>query len=1276
MASKLSLKSKGIERPESFEAVEAKKLTESEEEKISRSLIIRWYMAKKFEKLKALQNKIIEASYSEREEIKERIIKNTKEELSKHKDLTKEEVERRSKQLADEVINVAEGRADMSLVAKRYAVQEEEQKVFYKVVDGFVSRENQSETLQKIAKNPKFADFLNGIKAHDPATAKRIDMAIKEGDYEGLQKIVEKSTDGKINKSAMNRFMAIGVLGSAHVKEYTPVDTVNKAISFLDQYRHVGHGFALDKASQDIGIPFLLIARFASWTLRDFRQMDNIMQRNKHLIEQKDKKSIKDNERLVFIEHMHKARMKLEDKVKGDKDLQSNFEKALDKYLDSKEELGERDKQEIKQASRYEDLRLVQLFEYYYVKDEDRYRWLMKSASRVPTMIRFAKHVFGEQRYIKATMLRYTKRRLLDRSITNFRMNAKNWGMKDILRNMNDFENKITRSRGEALTKYEDLYREASNYKVDADEITAKRSYLDKELLDQDRMLQRYAILVKRATRIMSDKAKKVIEAGKSIQAAQKGAGKSFLTKKLHQLPHVSDQTLEAIGLDKAKKAGYTGADLINGYTRRLVDIKTMEDVTRARFSALADVVDTNVARPVGTAWQGRMDVAKGVSDRAKIRKKLQNIEDLAKPHKGRYIAKTFGLPAIIIGIQGYDLFTGKAKTNEVLWDMGEAAGGFVPFLGTALDIRGLIKGESLSGRKLNTKERWMYAGFAAIGAIADAAILIGGLGLGIRAGLGGVRAGRRAVKAGSALAGARKTGGLRDMAYASKLPFFQRQIAKAGSKFNKVRRADGAAEALYTRKAITHANKISKYNSGVKDTYKIEKFSDIEGKIKIAEKAGEMPTVRKLERLRKTLKKLGSIEGLDVLKDVGKGIDIPRGFFSRQWLKSKKAFLGIKQWLLSIGIPPKTIKNYEKSFSAVASAKQNKAKALDDLHDLIKAKEGTRLKAVDTYKEYMVKAEKHGQTAIDYTKVVDDISKQKRKHIRLGGIKRSKKEHLKHVEKLHKGKKATEAEVNAAKKALKEADEKIKASRKYSKKLIDRKKKLSKELKTKGDDAKGWKKEFDSANTSLSKIETDVVRHEDKLRAAEESIVSANTKRAMMSMEMENKATRMARYHDKTASVAKLLQYGGLAMGGIWLFSGFHAGPAEQLKTASKAVKGAAKMGGKTFDYVMLQDHSGRPPIDQMVEERVRKVKMREELNGYVEKATRRGVKPEEVLAKHWNTDEAKEIARRQGLYQKVQKLIADKKVTPETAQRARAKLRDVATGDSAGKAGEKLAG
>ncbi len=1281
--SKLALKSEKIKMPESFEAVEAKELSQNEQDKISRKLILRWFNGKKFEKLKALQQKVIEASYTEREELKNRIIENTKAELAKHKELTKEEIERRSEKFADDIINVAEGRSDVALVARRYAVQQDEEETFYRVIDGFVNKRNQTEALQKLSKSKEFASLMDNLKANDPANAQRIEMAIKEGDYDGLQKLVEKVSDGKITKSVLNRFLAFGVLGVAHVRKFTPFDSLNGALSYLNNLRQIGHGYALDKAAGDLSIPFPLMLRFAPWTLRELRQMDNIMQRNKHLIEDKSKKTVNDNDRLIFIEHMHNVRMKVEQKVSGDKNFETNFKKALSEYLDSKKGLSDRDKEEIRQAASYEDLRLVQLIEYYYAPGEKRSRWLMKSFTRMPTMVRAYKNVFGEQRLVKATMLRYTYRRVMDRTITTFRLKARNWQMNDILRGIEDIEGKMKGERAGTATAFEDLFHEARTTadKIDVNDITAEKRYLDKKILDQDRMLQKYSILVRRATKVMSDEAKKVIDAGRALEKVQKsaGPGSAFLTKKLNELPHISDQSLAAIGLDKAKRASYSGADLIQAYTRKAVDLKTMEDVTRARFSALAEVIETEVARPVSNAWAGKVEVARGAMGREELRKEIKAVSEKVTPHKLKYRLKTFGLPAIIIGLEGYDLFTGKAKSHEVMWDLAEAAGGFLPILGTALDIRGAIKGTSLSGKKLSTKERWMYVAFAGIGLIADGAWAIGGLGLGIRAGLGGVRAGRRAVKAGHALKEARELGGLKDVAYASELPFFQRQIAKAGSLFDKVRRADSAAETLYARKAIDQARALSKYNSGLdasKETYKVYKIEDIAEMAKKAEKAGDRIQARELRLLEETLGGAKRIDYLKVMKGMKKGIDIPKTFIGRTWLKGKAAFLEIKGWLLSIGIPAKTIQEYERSFDVVEGAKKLKLIETKELTAFIKSKEAERIAALKSYEKYAEQAGDHQKLGKDYAKIVDDLAKSDRKHIRLEGIKNSKEAHLKKLEELKESGRASQTEIDAAKKAFEDAEKTVKESKTRIVELTTAKNEAGAKVAGSGDAAKNWKNDFDKANANLEGIETEIIRKEDKIRAAQETIVSINSNRSIMAMEMESKATQMAKMHDQMSGAASLFQKAGLATGLIWMLTGFNHGPAEQMAIAKKGMEVAEKGGTKAFDYVIMKDHSGRPPIDQMVEGRVEKVRLRQKLGDYVEKAEKRGLKAEEVLARHWNTEEAQELARRQGLYEKVQKLIADKKVVPEQVQHARASIREIATGDSARKLKEKLLG
>jgi len=1274
--SKISLKSKKIRMPESFEGLKEKELTRTERDTISKKLILRWYMAKKFEKLKGLQTRIIEASYAEREKLKEDIIKNTAKQLADHKKriLKKEKlpedvlaaIKTEAEQFAKDIINVAEGHADVALVARRHSIKKEEEYVFNSVLDGFVGKENQSKSMQKIAKNPVFRQVFMLIRQKDPAAAKYIETAMKEGDYETVRKQMVKHSDGVLSKERVNQLMAIAVLGQASNKEVTGWKTLDTVVNYINKYRYVGYGHVMNKASKDMDIPFMLTVRLASYTLRDLKQMDDIMDRNKSLILNKKNKTVKDHEKLSFIASVKKIRKHIEGKIKDKKDLNADFKVALRKHLDTKKDLSESDKREILMASKFEDLRLIQMFDLFYGGEQDRDKWLTKSLSRIPTIIRAVKNTFGEQRFVKASMLRYHAKRMTDSTIWEFRANAKNWKMNDILRDINSMESNIKKNaRFGTRTPYENLFKDVDKYDIKPEEIAAKRRYMHKELFDMDRMVQKYHYMVQSATKIMSDHAKQVVEAGTAVQKVQQNVGgPAFLTKHLDRLPHLSDDTLKTLGLDPMKRGSLKGADVLNAYTRKLVDAKTMESVTRARFSALGEMMEKGVAGPVSTAWSGKVEVAKGAASREAIQKQLKGIEDKVTPGRAKYNVKRFGLPAIIIGLQGYSLFTGKSKGREVLYDLGEAAAGFVPFLGTSLDIRGAWTGTTLSGKKLSPRERWMYAGFAAIGVVADAATVIGGLGLGLRAGLGGVRAGRRAVKAGAAMADAKKVGSLSDLAHSKDLPFFQRHIARAGSAFNSVRRADSAAEALYTKKAIEQANEMSRL--------KVDNFEDLPGLIKKAENAGDTIRARDLKHV---LNMHGGVNYMKTLQNLNKGFAVPRGFFGRALLKTKSAFLGMKAKLVAIGVPAATLRRFEDSFDAVSAAKKAKLDAVNDLHHLTKAQEAERIARMDKYQNLQSASRSMGRSEQKYASMVDDLMKSSRSRDRAKNTLAAKRRHFDRVEKLFNNGKASKYELDAAKKAIDDAAKLHGKAFKKVKDLTSEKRKLATQVAGKSAESKKWKQEFDSANRDLMKTENQMFRKEESIRSAEEALVSADSGRAILEMEIATKATRMAKVHDSMASAAKLFQYGGIAMGGIWFLTGFKYGPAEQLKTAGSVLEKGYKHGGKAAKYLYLEDHSGKPAIDQLVEDRVRKVQARNKLNGYISKRMQKGDKPEEVLAKHWNTDEAKEIAQKQGLYQKVQKLIADKKIKPKPAPK-RAGLKDIATGDSARKLREKIMG
>ena len=621
--------------------------------------------------------------------------------------------------------------------------------------------------------------------------------------------------------------------------------------------------------------------------------MDNSLQQNKHLIESKSEKNLHDEERLHFIEGIHILRERLNEKIKS-QHLDREFEKYLSLHLEKRTDLTNEDKIHILNNARIEDLRLLQIYELAYASGEERDRWFFKSVSRIPTMMRFYKKVITEDREFIKTIQKYHFKKLQDMASWRFKSNAAKWGLKDIVSGIDELEKKSQRAGLGGKAQIDQLYKTAQEFKVETKEWGEKGAVPLNELNKHDQILRQYHALVMRATKLMSEKAKEVIDSTRYVEAVRKSKGEAFWGTKIKDM-NLSEQTLSKIfpGVDVRNVKGMTGANLATAIAERAVDLRNMQDITQTRFAALAETINENVAKPFGTKWESKLEIFKGKKEHQRISEQVQRIEDAAKARKGKYYLKKFGLPAIIVGTEVYDLATGKAKKEEVMWDLVEAGAGFVPVVGTALDFKGAITGKSLSGKNLSKRERLMYLGFGTIGLVADGALLLGGLGLYLREGLGGIRAARRSVQVGAEM------NTLREAAAIEKESVLQRTIGRGAKLFDKGHQAEKAVEAQVTAKAYEQARLMSKYN--------IKDLSSLEKEIFLTKDGKKMEELKKLRELMQGTA-TGGRSYMEIFEHISKGgLKIPETFLGRGWLRTKESFKQMSVFLRTkLGVSPR----------------------------------------------------------------------------------------------------------------------------------------------------------------------------------------------------------------------------------------------------------------------------------------------------------------------------------------------------------------------------------
>jgi hypothetical protein len=1189
-----------------FEEIEAKELTLNEQKKISRSLILRWYESKKTAKLKGFQELLRNASFVERDEIKELIIKNTRAELAKHSSsIDQKELDKRVEAFADEIIRVGEEMGSMDEIVAKYNIQKMEEDLFFKTLDTFGGKKSTGNMLSKFFKSAAVVGALNTLKTESPDAYAKIQKARKEGSYEDVREImVDSDPTGQLSAKEVDQFFALAITTTSAPKLDLSVGGIYGFITgWIDKVKLVGKGFAVRETAEKANVSFPVVLKFYGKTFSEIKVIDNRLQKNAYLINSKTKKSVQDAHRLKFISEVHALRVHIEEGLnKGGAKLQNDFKRILGKYLDKKD-LSDRDKLYILQNTKVEDLRMIQLYELLNASDQDRDRLMFRTLSRIPTMMRAYRQYFGENRDYVNMIREYHVKKTVGSAKRMFSKSAKSWKMDGILKEMDELE---------AVSK---------KWNPKMDQFSTDGIISSDEMLGHDQIVKKYQSLVKEATEIMIKEAKQTMGFGKNIDVLRNSRKGKFYTDNIGSMRNaVGDDALKKlfnvteITDDILKK---NGADLIAAYGKKAVALKSMQDITRTRFSVLAETVDNNVATPFTAKFKGKQDLIKGSRERANISKKLDNVEDLlTKPGKIKYGLKRYGLPIALIGFQAYSTFQGKAKGREMAYDLGEAAAGFIPFIGTALDFKAALFGKSLSGRKLGTKERILSGVFGLIGAASDVATVTTGIGYAMRASLGGMRGASRTLKI------AKTADNLRDMSAVADVGGVFGGIKKAGfgfgKLFSKAHRAEKVTDAAIAGKAYEQVRLMSKL--GVVD--------DAADLSKIARTADNAKDLDRLNDLRKGVE--GVVGGRSFKKifeahSLGRTLEIP-GLFGRGWLRTKEAFLGMKKVFYKIGVSADVIKQYENSFDALKIAKVKKIEALEAL------KIAERVKVVElANKEVAFANATKSLKGIDsgYAKMLTD------KRILKKGL--SKADHAQEiaklkVNKLEKLKKAgnfdaaKNAELVSAQKSLDKATD----LQKTAKGKVTKNTSELEVLRTrKGENVRNFD-EIEKMSNEIVTIDRNIMTAENGVRKAETSIYLANKARSITEMEMIQKSEKALRYSNSMRTAAGYMQKAGLAMGLAWFMTG--SNPAKQVEAVVGGAKVAGKVGGYAVNKLFLEDHS-RDALDVMIEDRTKAFIRKKKFNNELVKTQEEGKNIYKLYAMNWHDAHVKEHAQRNGV-------------------------------------------
>ncbi|MBD3156714.1 hypothetical protein GF369_02695, partial [Candidatus Peregrinibacteria bacterium] len=713
------------EKIKTYEQAEAAELTKQEQKKLSRSMLLRWFQAKKYEKLKGLQEHIIYAAPSERDQLKERIIKNTKKELAVLKEFTKEEIEERAEKFAKGLIGVADGVGNVKSIIETFEQDINDEKMFHHYigsVGGVVGITN----LKMIKNNSEVKKFLKT----QPGLSEELDAAIDSGDYENVREVLLqvpyfKNQGDKIDvllELAMERpeqqagtagliQAAINWAGGIPKKVF---DAAKSSLKLMKSKIYL-------PVSKQLDVDYATLRNVSGFTFSQLKERDRVFQKYKYLVERK-LKNVKSD----------KARVKLEKQIKYIEDVNvitKAVKKAGEDHGDSVYKAYDERLQGLVKANKISKTDAIQII-----------NELDLSAVRVDTflpLIRYEEEKDKDQDsniyYIGQTMARYRRIKRAVKFVggdVSVRAAHGYVGVKRIFeRNAKKFKGTFKEfPNGKKLTGlFDELSEKVGKYNVSAEEVDRARrtkAYMH-DVKGHDDIVRMYYESSQHASKILSAEAQKVLNTGKELD-------KMFKQKNFDANRHIASNSIPKKITDTLYEGGripskISANDLKKAYKQRLVDIRIARDTAQESFAALSANIKKNVMDKFQNKWARNADIR---DVKRIVQSEAADIKKFVHPgRRALHYGKLAALPMIAVGIPLADVVRGKARFRDVKWDLFDTAIGFVPIAGTINDFKQMWNGRTTSGRKLGFRDRLMSGIFGVVGAVSDAAWVLGGLG-------------------------------------------------------------------------------------------------------------------------------------------------------------------------------------------------------------------------------------------------------------------------------------------------------------------------------------------------------------------------------------------------------------------------------------------------------------------------------------------------------------------------------------------------------------------
>ena len=759
-------KTKAEETPKkTLDSVEAVSLTDHEKTNLSRDMILGWYRAKRYEKLKAL----LSSSSSEKNAMKEGVVTKTIQELEKlNKDLTMDERKKIAEKFSDEFFNADNSKEFEKVIAKLNKEAAEEQMFFvYMGTFGGIRGIHQ---LRKLKEKKEIAAAFK----RKPGLEKKFDEAAETGDFAKVREVLTEEVPEMKNlkKEEVDLMLILysesqGPFSEMLGKVPAIGQWLKQGLDWMKRTKEmINYGF-FQKAAKKLDVDTVNLMNVAHITVFELEHRNEVMQKYKHLLvaikdRTKDQKTQKKLERdLKYIDDVKKVY----DSVQGAMNEPKTYgliKAGLKKRLDKEKKLSEADKQKIlaefegyslesqgekegqKPKAKYMSLRVhtfLPLVVYGPKGERDNdsnIYWGAVLATRYKRIRKGLDFMSSQYSYSKANAWAGLHRAGagIANEATRFwnviagtpnepRYKTQLKGLKDLA----GFEKEIKAIEGE-LGKYT-----FSN----ADELSTSNKDFLRDMKHHDEMLRKYYALSTQMSHWLTEQGRSLVNAEKELRRL------GILDGKATGIKQISKETLEALGVTGKKTLNPT---IINdAYFSKLEQLHSIRDAAQNRFANLSQNVCAKVITPFEENWMKRIrqeDLTKLVKDGQ------EDLKRFIKPSSRiAYYTKALALPGIAVGVPVFDAIRGKSKMRDVKWDVFDAAIGFVPVAGTLNDFKMWWTEKTTSGRKLSFKERWTAFSFGCLGALSDAAWVLGGLGGAMRVGIGGLRAAKVTAKVG-----------------------------------------------------------------------------------------------------------------------------------------------------------------------------------------------------------------------------------------------------------------------------------------------------------------------------------------------------------------------------------------------------------------------------------------------------------------------------------------------------------------------------------------------